>query len=149
VDELLRPLGLLLLPAPLDEYPVPGDVAALQRAGRLVAVDPPRVSYQRLVRLPRIAAEVLAQTQARRLVKAVRKRGDRPRVVVVFEPEQYLIARAILSRVQDTELWYRQPANAEGELHDQAIARATLVLDGAPPSDEVIERLREAGLTGA
>lgn len=146
MDDLLRPLGLLLLPTPLEEFALRGEVETLRRVGRLALVDPPRLSYRRLVRLPRIVAEILAQTQARRLIKAVRRKGDRPAVVVMFEPEQYLLARAVLSRAPGTELWYRPAAEGDSELHGNALARATLMLEPGTPVDEIVDRLHEAGL---
>jgi hypothetical protein len=43
---------------------------------------------------------------AKRLLKALRRNGDRPRVIVIFHPVQVLLARQILVRVDDCELWY-------------------------------------------
>ena len=153
-DDALRPLGLVLLPQPLETFPLRGEVEDLRRAGRLVAVDPPHVSYHRLARLPAVIAEILADGQARRLVKTLRKRGDVPRLVVIFHPAQYLIARGVLRRGDDAELWYR-PLDPSGErrarateLHEQASARTALTLSPGPPGPEVAERLRELELAG-
>jgi hypothetical protein len=143
VDDLLRPLGVLLLPAPLEEFALRGEVDALRHAGRMVIADPPRVSYATQLRLPRVAAEILAQTQAKRLLKALRRNGDRPAVVVIFEPQAYLLARAIVVRAPGTELWYRPSGEGDPELHDQATARANAILEPGQVAPELAGRLRE------
>lgn len=102
----LRPLCLLLLPRPLEGFILRDQAEDLLRAEGVVAVDPPRVPYGALARLPHQVADVLANGVAKRLIKALRKNGDRPKVVVIFHPVQILLARAILLRVPDCELWY-------------------------------------------
>src|ERR687887_613164 len=102
----LRPLCLLLLPRELDRFILRDQAEDLLRAEQVVAVDPPRIPYGALARLPHGLAERMAGTVAKRLVKALRRNGDRPRVVVIFHPVQVLLARAILERVPDCELWY-------------------------------------------
>jgi hypothetical protein len=102
----LRPLCLLLLPRPLEGFILRDQAEDLLRAEGVVAVDPPKVPYGALARLPHRVADVLAHGVAKRLVKALRKNGDRPKVIVIFHPVQALLARAILERVPDCELWY-------------------------------------------
>jgi glycosyltransferase involved in cell wall biosynthesis len=102
----LRPLCLLLLPRPLEGFILRDQAEDLLRAEGVVAVDPPRVPYGALARLPGKVGDVLAHGVARRLVKALRRNGDRPKVIVIFHPVQVLLARAILERVPDCELWY-------------------------------------------
>lgn len=102
----LRPLCLLLLPRPLEGFILRDQAEDLLRAEAVVAVDPPRVPYGALARLPHRLADVLAHGVARRLIKALRRNGDRPKVIVIFHPVQVLLARAILERVPDCELWY-------------------------------------------
>jgi hypothetical protein len=102
----LRPLCLLLLPRPLEGFILRDQAEDLLRAEGVVAVDPPRVPYGALARLPHRVADVLAHGVARRLIKALRRNGDRPKVIVIFHPVQVLLARAILERVPDCELWY-------------------------------------------
>ncbi|HET6508920.1 MAG TPA: hypothetical protein VFG42_19155 [Baekduia sp.] len=102
----LRPLCLLLLPRPLEGFILRDQAEDLLRAEGVVAVDPPRVPYGALARLPGRVGDVLAQGVARRLVKALRRNGDRPKAIVIFHPVQVLLARAILERVPDCELWY-------------------------------------------
>ena len=102
----LRPLCLLLLPRPLDGFILRDQAQDLLRADGVVAVDPPRVRYGALARLPPVLGDVLANGVAKRLIKALRRNGDRPKVIVIFHPVQVLLARAILRRVDDCELWY-------------------------------------------
>ena len=102
----LRPLCLLLLPRPLEGFILRDQAQDLLRADGVVAVDPPRIPYGAQARLPHVLGEVLANGVAKRLVKALRRNGDRPQVIVIFHPVQALLARAILARVPDCELWY-------------------------------------------
>lgn len=102
----LRPLCLLLLPRPLEGFILRDQAEDLLRAEGVVAVDPPRVPYGALARLPHRVADRLARGVAKRLLKALRRNGDRPKVIVIFHPVQVLLARAILEREPDCELWY-------------------------------------------
>jgi hypothetical protein len=102
----LRPLALLLLPRPLEGFILRDQAEDLLRAEGVVAVDPPRIPYGALARLPHRLADVLAGRVAKRLVKTLKRNGDRPQVIVIFHPVQVLLARAILERVPDCELWY-------------------------------------------
>ncbi|MCW2985059.1 MAG: glycosyltransferase family 4 protein [Conexibacter sp.] len=102
----LRPLCLLLLPRPLEGFILRDQAEDLLRAEGVVAVEPPRVPYGALARAPHAIGEVLANGVAKRLIRALRRNGDRPKVIVIFHPVQVLLARAILARVPDCELWY-------------------------------------------
>jgi hypothetical protein len=102
----LRPLALLLLPRELERFILRDQAEDLLRADGVVAVDPPRVPYGALARLPHGIADRLAAGVAKRLLKALRRNGDRPKVIVIFHPVQVLLARQILVRVDDCELWY-------------------------------------------
>ncbi|HMJ33074.1 MAG TPA: hypothetical protein VK501_04075 [Baekduia sp.] len=104
-DEL-RPLALLLLPRELESFILRDQAQDLLRADGVVAVDPPRVPYGAMARLPHAVADVLAGGVAKRLIRALRRNGDRPKAIVIFHPVQVLLARAILERVPDCELWY-------------------------------------------
>ncbi|MCW2957899.1 MAG: glycosyltransferase family 4 protein, partial [Solirubrobacterales bacterium] len=146
-DPPLRPLCLLLLPRALEGFLLKDQAKDLLRARGVVAIDPPAVRYGVLGRLPRVVADVLAQGQARRLVKTLRRdarqdrhRGGVPRVVVIFHPLQYVLARAIIATVgPDCELWYGRWDRYEfaydagprmrarlSELHEQAANRAQI-----------------------
>jgi hypothetical protein len=102
----LRPLCLLLLPRPLEGFILRDQAEDLLRADGVVAVDPPRIPYGALARLPHVLADRAANRVAKRLLKVLRRNGDRPKVVVIFHPVQVLLARAILARSPDCELWY-------------------------------------------
>jgi hypothetical protein len=102
----LRPLCLLLLPRPLDGFILRDQAEDLLRAEGVVAVDPPRVPYGAVARLPHAIGHVLANGVAKRLIRALRRNGDRPKVVVIFHPVQVPLAQAILARTPDCELWY-------------------------------------------
>src|SRR3954465_14328708 len=104
VDDALRPLCLLLLPRPLDGFILRDQAQDLLRAPGVVAVDPPRVPYGALARLPGPLADLLAGGQARRLVKAIGRKGDRARVVVIFHPVQWPTARALMAAEPGCEL---------------------------------------------
>lgn len=102
----LRPLCLLLLPRPLDGFILRDQAEDLLRAEGVVAVDPPRVPYGALARLPHAIGHVLANGVAKRLIRALKRNGDRPQVIVIFHPVQVLLAQAILARTPGCELWY-------------------------------------------
>lgn len=151
----LRPLCLLLLPRPLEGFILRDQAQDLLRAEGVVAVDPPRVPYGALARLPHRVADVLAHGVARRLIKALRRNGDRPKVIVIFHPVQILLARAILERVPDCELWYGRWDRYEhaydasphlrtrlAEMHEAAAQLSALTFVA---SDELARLEHEAG----
>jgi glycosyltransferase involved in cell wall biosynthesis len=101
-----RPLALLMLPRALEGFIMRDQAEDLLRATQVVAVDPPRIPYGATARLPRGLAERMAGRTANRLIKALRRNGDRARVIVIFHPVQALLAQAILLREPECELWY-------------------------------------------
>jgi hypothetical protein len=123
------PLCLLLLPTVLEELPFATRAQDLLRAPAVVAVEPSRVRSRRM-------ADAVAATQARRLAK---KLPGTPRVVAILHPEQYPLARAIIGRSPDCELWYGPTADPGddptlADLHHLADERAILGFDAAPPA---------------
>lgn len=96
-----EPLCLLLLPCALEEFARADDVRDLLRAPGVVAVEPARLAR---------APEVLAGIQSRRLL---RKLPGTPRAVVVFEPEQEPLARAVVASTPECELWEAPPASGD------------------------------------
>ena len=100
------PLCVLLLPRELDAFVQREQAEDLLRAPGVVAVDPPRLPYGAYGRVPGGVGDALAAAQARRLLRALRRRRGEPRVVVIFHPLQYPLARALIGRSPGAELWY-------------------------------------------
>ena len=99
-----RGLAVLLLPEVLESFALRERAEDLLTAPGVVAVDPARVSYRALARLPEPVVSGLAAGQARRM-----NLPGRPRVVVIFHPLQYPVARALISQHPDAKLWYGDP----------------------------------------
>src|SRR4051794_6267792 len=129
-----KPLALLLLPRTLEEFILRDQAEDLPRAPGVVAVEAPKVRYGVLGRLPDWLGSSLALAQARRL-----KLPGAVKVVVIFHPFQYPLARALLDRHKDAELWYgrwdryEEAYDAHGrtkerlqELHPLAAGRSSL-----------------------
>ena len=153
--EQLRPLALLLLPRPLEGFILRDQAQDLLRAQAVVAVDPPRIPYGALLRLPHGVGAGLADRTAKRLLKVLHRNGDRAKVVVIFHPVQVLLAQAILLREPDSELWYGRwdryehaydagPARRERltEMHEAAAHLSSLTFVA---SDELKRLEEEAG----
>jgi hypothetical protein len=120
-----RPLCLMLLPAPLEAFELRERAEDLLTAPGVAAVDPPRLSYAGAARLGQSFADGLAMVQARRM-----RLPGIPRALVVFEPLQYPLARALTAVYPDAELWYGPGAEPGAgrvrALHDLAAERAAL-----------------------
>jgi hypothetical protein len=93
-----EPLALLLLPSKLDAFELAGHARSLLRIPRVVALEPGRVRTPRLLR----------QSAPVRAAKRIRLPGE-PRVIVLYRPEQYPLARALSARYEEAELWYIRP----------------------------------------
>jgi hypothetical protein len=129
-----RPLGVMLLPRRLEDFALESQAADLMRAPGIVAVEPARVSYEAYMRLPTGVGDGIAAIQARRLPLP-----GAPRLVIIFGPLQYPLARALISLHPGCELWYvpvpAEPERSRGrrerveELHLAADARAALNFD--------------------
>ena len=127
VDE---PLGLLLLPCALEQFELEEHARGLLQIPRVVALEPGRV------RTPNFIRDAAALRQAKRL-----KLPGRPRLVVLYHPIQYPLARALCARYQEVELWYVRPdpdslrdqggysREDQLELDDLAVERATRPVD--------------------
>lgn len=98
-----RPVAVLLLPEPLERFALRERAEDLLTAPGVVAVDPARVSYRALARVPEAVMAGVTAGQVRRM-----RFPGVPRVVVVFHPLQYPLARALISAHPDAELWYAQ-----------------------------------------
>src|SRR4051812_35185184 len=128
------PICVLLLPRDLESFILRDQAEDLLAAPGVVAVEPARVPYGAYLRLPASVADGIAATQARRL-----RLPGIPRVIVIFHPLQYPLARGLIAQHPDAELWYwrwdryevaydaskRHRARLE-ELHVAASLRATV-----------------------
>jgi glycosyltransferase involved in cell wall biosynthesis len=150
VDVSERDIAVLLLPRTLEQFILREQAEDLLRAPGVVAVEPPKIRYGALGRLPLGIADALAAGQAKRM-----KLPGRPRVIVMFHPVQWPLARALLARNPDSELWYGRWDRYEHaydagpklrgrleRLHAEAAERASVVF----VASEVLAQLeREAG----
>lgn len=133
-----EPLGVLLLPVRLEEFEFAEQARDLLSIPRVVALEPRR-------RIGTRWADQLAARQARRL----RFPGD-PRVLVLYHPAQYPLARALGARYA-AELWYLPTGESRGqddalsEMDALARERAvrTVSLNAVEPSREQNQELRE------
>lgn len=101
------PLAVLLLPQRLEEFALAEHARDLLRAPRVLALEPPRVSWVRLARLPELLGRRTAVRQAKRL-----KLPGHARVVILYDPLQTMLALALLARYADAELWYVRTGQA-------------------------------------
>jgi hypothetical protein len=149
------PICVLLLPRELGSFVQREQAEDLLRAPGVVAVDPPKLRYGAYGRMPSGLGDALAATQARRLLRALRRGAGEPRVVVIFHPLQYQLARALIGRSPGAELWYGrwdryERAHVAGEpmrarlqeLHELAAQRSELTFVA---SGELVRLEREAG----
>ncbi|MDQ6834596.1 MAG: hypothetical protein M3016_00230 [Actinomycetota bacterium] len=147
---MAEPLAVLLLPRRLEEFELAAHARDLLQIPRAVALEPPRVATLGFL------ADVVATRNARRL-----RFPGKPRVIVLYDPRQYPLARALGSRYQEAELWYARPdrsaVQASGErrlgellaFDERAAERASGVLVATAGADPRLEneplrrRLRE------
>jgi hypothetical protein len=138
------PLAVLLLPQRLEEFALAEHARDLLRAKRVIALEPPRVSWARLARLPVALALHTGMRQAKRL-----KLPGEARVVILYDPLQTMLGLGLLARYPDAELWYLRAGEGSGgddgklagriaELDELARGRAALAtaleeLAPAPP----------------
>lgn len=138
-----EPLAVLLLPARLEEFELAGHARELLAIPRVIALEPGRF------RTPRFLREAAAERGARRL----RLPGE-PRLLVLYHPYQYPLARALSARYEKAELWYVRPDLGQiggddsgdelADLDRLARERATdaRVVSHTVPHDELRELLR-------
>jgi hypothetical protein len=127
-----RPLCLLLLPCELEDFALRAHAEDLLAGPGVVEVDPPRLG--RGGRMPASLADGLAAGAARRM-----RLPGFPRVLVIFHPLQYPLARGVIMANEGTELWYwrhdaldragsRRRRDRVEELHIAASLRAELIV---------------------
>ncbi|MBV8431166.1 MAG: hypothetical protein JO244_08395 [Solirubrobacterales bacterium] len=143
---VVEPLGVLLLPGRLEELEFAPHARELLDIPRVIALEPGRV------RTPRFLRDAAPARQARRL----RLPGE-PRVVVLYHPLQYPLARSLCARYERSELWYLRCLDPAGdrdltELDELAQARALEVRPITSPEERsaaeaaLRQRLRELGI---
>jgi hypothetical protein len=99
-----QPLCVLLLPQPLEALGNRDRLDDLLTGPGVVAVDPARISYRALSRLPETLHAGIAAGQARRLGLP-----GSPRALVLFGGLQYPLARSLFSDHPDAQLWVADP----------------------------------------
>jgi hypothetical protein len=103
------PLLLLLLPARLEDFHLREQAEKLMAAPGTVAIEPARVSYQRLGVLPPALAYHVARRQAKRM-----KLPGSPRAIALFDVHQVPLAVALSQRHAGAEVWQLGDEPAEG-----------------------------------
>ena len=130
-----RPLCLLLLPCELEDFALRAHAEDLLTGPGVVEVDPPRLG--RKGRMPGFLADGLAGGAARRM-----RLPGFPRVLVIFHPLQYPLARGLIAANEGAELWYwrhaelvlaglRRRRTRLQDLHLAATLRAELIVVGS------------------
>jgi len=142
-------LAVLLLPSKLEDFELEAHARGLLSIPRVIALEPSRF------RTPRLLRNAVGMRQARRLPFP-----GRPRMIVLYHPAQYPLARALLSHDEKLELWYVPPDQASmadsaelRDLDDLARAHATQIVvvhDGTEVADEDLrQRMRELDVINA
>ena len=111
-------LAVLLLPGKLEGLVLEGHARDLLSIPRVVALEPSRV------RPPRFLRDATSLRQARRL-----RFPGRLRLLVLYHPAQYPLARALCADHEDLELWYIPPGREALEAADEAHTRELLEFD--------------------
>ena len=146
------PIALLLLPRTLERFILRDQAVDLLRAPGVIALEPGRIPYGVLGRLPGLLGDLFAAGQVRRL-----KLPGRPAVAVVFHPLQLPTARALAARFPGLEIWYSRWDRYElaydakpklrrrlEDLHAETALRSKLTF---AVSGRLVELEREAGRT--
>ena len=105
-------LAILLLPGKLEGIALEAHARDLLSIPRVIALEPSRI------RPPRFLRDSISLRQARRL-----RFPGQPRLLLLYHPEQYPLARALCARYEDLELWYLSPGPQDRPAADQADAR--------------------------
>ena len=88
-------LGVLLLSGELEGFELEAHARDLLSIPRVLALEPSRT------RVPRLLRESASMRTAAHL-----RFPGRPRMFVLYHPEQYPLARALCARYAEAELWY-------------------------------------------
>jgi hypothetical protein len=103
------PLLVLLLPTTLERFDMREQAERLLAAPGALAVEPPRVSYGLLGRLPPAIAYHVARRQAKRM-----RLPGTPAAIAVFDVHQVPLAVTMAQRHRDAEVWQLGPDPAAG-----------------------------------
>jgi hypothetical protein len=131
---MVEPLGILVLPCGLDGYELEAHARALLEIPRVLALEPRREGISPLI------SEAASMGQAKRL-----RLPGKPRLVVLYGPDQYPLARAIVQRNVGAELWYLDagPPREAGRITDfDHLARRDAKRVIAPDKPDDMETLR-------
>jgi hypothetical protein len=112
------PLAVLLLPGRLEGLALEAHARDLLSIPRVVALEPPRLRPLRSLR------DAVSLRQTRRL-----RFPGQPRLLLLYHPAQYPLARALCACHENLELWYIPPDRGVLETADQAHARELLAFD--------------------
>jgi hypothetical protein len=135
-----EPLAVLVLPRKLERFELAAHARDLLAIPRVIALEPPRLGASGLL------GEAITARNARRL----RFPGE-PRVLVLYDPRQYPLARALLATYEQSELWYvradRDALQAEPprrrdqllSLDDRASERAVQLLVATADADPRVQ----------
>lgn len=126
-----EPLGVLLLPHKLEEFDLAEHARDLLDIPRVVAVEPSRFRRRTL-----LGDDIAALRQARRL-----RFPGRPKVIVLYAPHQYHLARALAVR-HEAEVWYFRGTAVEPPRTEEQGAELTMLDQMA---DEVAVQTLVAG----
>src|ERR1700730_4878352 len=107
-----------LLAGPLEGFDREDDARGLLSIPRVIALEPSRM------RPPGFLRDHVCSRQARRL-----RFPGRLRLLLLYHPAQYPLARALCARHEDLELWYIPPGRTALETPDQSRVDELLVLD--------------------
>jgi hypothetical protein len=132
-------LAVLLLPGKLERIALEAHARDLLSIPRVIALEPSRV------RPPRFLRDAISLRQARRL-----RFPGQPRLLLLYHPAQYPLARALCARYEDLELWYLSPDIQDRPTADQAHAReAALDLLARERASQVLPVTEAGGVDDA
>ena len=97
-------LAILLLPGKLEGIALEAHARDLLSIPRVIALEPSRI------RPPRFLRDSISLRQARRL-----RLPGQPRLLLLYHPAQYPLARALCARYDDLELWYIPPPGRQAQ----------------------------------
>jgi hypothetical protein len=108
-DDAGPPLLVLLLPSALEEFDMRPVAEELLAAPGAIAVEPPRVPYRLLGRLPPGIAYHVARRQAKRM-----RLPGTPAAIALFDVHQVPLAVTLSQRHRGAEVWQLGPDPSEG-----------------------------------